>query len=418
MTMRKGNQRNENRENETERKPLQSLFLLDLSGSSTSQQPARPRHGGSLRSVWIQVILISAAFVGAGTAVRQLGQKTRGGLGWLRNRLVERRAVPPEGGDEKEMIWEDSQYDSNDISAEPDRPGFSFWDICDDVTRPEPLDSLLREVCDYVAEAEPLESILREGAYNDAEPEPLGSLFREVFDLVDEGIDGISDREIYRQLHRAFKAVGLAGLNDMGDLGDRKLVDLHVSEIDDFIDQASKALDRMKTARQKLVKAQMEVHSDQRAAISALWWAQGQLAFAEERLADANAEKARSERIKSDVDDYVAEMVDRGRRAADEMVDRGRRVVEEADQRAAKIVAEAEEKASKIIDHVSQEAAKATEAESCTWLTFVPVVQGHASHDPRERDPDAFVWAAGMTPAASLHTICRAEPQFWSNRQR
>src|SRR5512133_3012681 len=124
MTMPKGNQKNENKDNETEPKPLQYFFLHDLSGSTTSQQPARPRLGGSLRSIWIPVILISAAFVGAGTAVRQLGgaigQKTRGGLGWLCNRLAEKPAVPPEGGDDQQMISEDSQYDSNDNVAEPD----------------------------------------------------------------------------------------------------------------------------------------------------------------------------------------------------------------------------------------------------------------------------------------------------------
>jgi hypothetical protein len=404
MTMRKGNQRNENKDNETEPMPL---LLLDASGSSTSQQPARPRLGGSLRFTWIAVISIGVAFVGAGAAVRQLGgtisQKTLGGLDRLLNRLIEKRAVPPEGGDDQQMIWEDSQYEN------------MFWDVCDNVAEPEPLDSLLREVCDNVAEPEPLQTIRREGSGNDAEPEPLESLFREVFDLVDEGIDGISDREISPQLHRAFKAVGLAGLNDIGDLDDRKLVDLHVSEIDDLIDQADTMLDRIKTARQKLAKAQGEVRADQRTAKSALWWAQGKLAFAEERLAHANAEKAKSEQIKSGVDDYVAEMVDRGRKVAAGIVAEAK---EDADQRAAKIVAEAEEKASKIIDQVSQEAAKAAEAEFCRWLTYVPVVQGHIAHDPVERDPVGFVWAAGMAPAASWYTICRAEPQFSSDRCR
>jgi hypothetical protein len=366
MTMRKGDQLNENKDNETEPRPLQDLILLDLSGSATSQQPAGPRLGGSLRSAWIATISFGVAFIGA-AAGRQLGdtisQKTRGGLERLLNRLVENRAVQPEGGDDQQMSWEDSQYESDDNVAEPDTPGSSFWEVWDSVTEPEPLDSLLQKICDNVAEPGPLETILREGSDNDAEPEALGSLFREVFDLVDESIDGISDREIGGQLHRAFNAVGSAGLNDMGDLGDRKLVDLHIREIDDLIDQADTTLDRIKTARQELVKAQREVRTNQRAAKYARWWADGQLAFAEEQLAQAKAEKAKTEQIKSGVDEYVDEMVDRGRRAVEEADQRAARIEEDADQRAARIVAEAEEKASKIIDQVGQEAAKAAEAE-------------------------------------------------------
>jgi hypothetical protein len=182
--MRKSNQRNENKDNETEPKPLTHLFLLDLSGSSASQQPARPWLGGSMQSTWITMILMSVASVGASVIARQLGgtishfckERTRGSVDRLCHRLVEKRTGTAERADDQRMISADSQNEGNNNNN----------------AEPKTLELPSREVFD-----------------NDGEADTLESLFREVFDLVDEGVAGIGDGEVYDQLQRAFEAAGL-----------------------------------------------------------------------------------------------------------------------------------------------------------------------------------------------------------------
>lgn len=187
--------------------------------------------------------------------------------------------------------------------------------------------------------------------YNGSGPEDLGRTFRDVFDLIDEDIDAITDGEVDDSLTQVLAAAGYADPDDVDGQAmppgiTRRLASL---DLDMLLRGLTDDVAELGHARCLLLAAEREVAMAEVRAEAARREADVQTARAEAAARAADAAREQAAQATATVDAYV-----------DEALDRAAAIVAEARQKAAQIVAEAEQEAEKITTEAETRAASTT----------------------------------------------------------
>lgn len=171
------------------------------------------------------------------------------------------------------------------------------------------------------------------------EPEPLEQMFGEVFDLVDETVDRVTDDEVGDRLRQVLAA---AGYEDPGDSHQSRGALVDPGRTIAHLDVARLAKELSTTAEWEQTKCllralQEEVAIAQTSAVAARRESEIQMAIADRATqAVAEAQKHATE-VKAGADAYV-----------DKALDRAQAILAEAREQAARIVADAERQTEEI----------------------------------------------------------------------